>query len=243
LSNPNPALARAAQSALNCTVCEGLVSMLLPLINTAATESALEAVAIVACQALKPLCHSPAACAEVCNGIVTMHTSQIFKILFTTFLTPIGVCAALKECPAPPTPAPSTDIPVRSDLTNLRGEVEWDSWALKAGTGTFVHLSDVHVDNTYVPGTTSDCPLPVCCHATDGPATSPSSGAGVYGDYACDTPIPLAQELLDYLAQLGDRAPDFIIDTGDDPAHDVWSGTLIADSRPFSMTIPPRMTN
>jgi hypothetical protein len=63
--------------------------------------------------------------------------------------------------------------------------------------------------------------LSVLSHATDGPGTNSSDSAGYWGDHRCDTTPQLAQNLFEYIGAL-DPQPDFIIYTGDDPAHDVW---------------------
>ena len=222
LEHPLERIRRAAQSALNCSVCEAVVSLLVPALNSTSTEAALVWLATKGCEVVKPLCHSPSACAAVCQGIVSEYESEVFTLL-VELATPLAVCAALKECPKPPTPAPSTAIPVRSDLRDTTGETVWASWDLTQGTGTFVHLSDAHIDWLYREGAPSSCGLPVCCHVGDTPPSvnATNATAGFWGDYACDTPPQLAQSLLDFLAGL-DPLPDFVIYTGDDPAHDVW---------------------
>lgn len=220
LSHPDVAIARAAQVSLNCTICEGLVAALIPMLNTSAVENDIENAAIYACEAMAPLCHGVSQCDQVCEGIVGEHASEFFTLLFELVVNPLEVCAIIHQCPVPPTPLPSTVIPVPSDLKNLRGEIEWPSWSLQEGQGTFIHLSDAHIDPTYAPGMSTSCGLPVCCHETDGPGPTAGTTAGYFGAYQCDTSPQLAQSLLDFLVTL-DPLPDFVLYTGDDPAHDV----------------------
>ena len=221
LSHALPAIAARAQASLNCTVCEGLVALLIPMLQTPAVQADLVGAATWACEAIKPLCIGEAQCDQVCTGIVGEHASEFFTLLDELVLNALDVCVLIHQCPAPPTPAPSTAIPVPSNLKNLAGEIEWESWSNNEGVGTFVHLSDAHVDPTYAPGMNTACGLPVCCHEVNGPGPSGPTTAGFFGDYSCDTPPQLAQSLLDFLATL-DPLPDFILYTGDDPAHDVW---------------------
>lgn len=161
LDSSNPRIAARAQDALNCSVCTSLVTLLEPYVFNNATQQTLEQIAVGVCQAIKPLCTTPDACAAVCAGIVSEHSDEFFLIL-SRLATPIAVCAALKQCPAPPKPTPSTAIPVPSDLSNLSGEIAWPSWDVTKGTGTFVHLSDVHIDELYTPGSNADCGFPIC---------------------------------------------------------------------------------
>jgi sphingomyelin phosphodiesterase len=218
LDNANSEIAARAQLNLNCTVCEAAVTLIEPILQKNSTQLILETVAIFVCELMKPLCYNPAACVQVCTGIVGEYL-PVVEVLERELLTPVEVCALLKQCPAPPQPSPSTAIPVPSNLENLAGEVDWPSWSETTGTGTFLHLSDAHMDTTYTPGSLAGCALPVCCHASDGPGTNASDTAGYWGDHRCDTSLQLAQNVLDYIATL---SPDFIIYTGDDPAHDVW---------------------
>jgi sphingomyelin phosphodiesterase len=139
-------------------------------------------------------------------------------VILETILAPSEICYLLGVCPAPPPPpVPSNYIPVRSNLSDTTGERQWPSWNLTTGTGTFVHITDIHVDLQYEVGTNSTCSMPVCCRAQFGPGNSTHS-AGAWGDYACDPPQSLVESLFEHIASL-DPVPDFIIYTGDDPAH------------------------
>ena len=78
---------------------------------------------------------------------------------------------------------------------------------------TFAHMSDIHVDIFYQPGTVTDCDEPVCCRTGTGPA-------GTWGDYNCDLPVKTFEAALIQLKTLN---PQFIIITGDMPPHDIWN--------------------
>jgi len=214
------ALRHRAQQAVNCTICESVISAILPLIETNSTLDIIEWAALNVCKAMKPMCHSPAACEEMCEGLIGEYKDQVW-ILIIRLATPQAICHLLHECPLPPKPDPSKAIPVKSDLRNLAGEQSWPSWEQKAGVGTFIHFSDAHIDTTYTVGANSDCGLPLCCQPSDGPGTSPNTTAGYWGDYNCDTPPHLAKSLLQSM-QTQLPPPDFILYTGDDAAHDVW---------------------
>ena len=72
----------------------------------------------------------------------------------------------------------------------------------------------------YQAGAKVHCGLPMCCRAEFG-MDDPSDQAGPFGEYRCDTSERLLTSMLDYLNSSTPR-PDFVIYTGDDPAHAIW---------------------
>lgn len=72
--------------------------------------------------------------------------------------------------------------------------------------GRFWHITDLHLDPTY---RLSPDPTKVCFSSKGVPVT----GAGVFGDFLCDSPYSLIQSAFGHMAPL--TAPqDFIIWTG-----------------------------
>ena len=56
----------------------------------------------------------------------------------------------------------------------------------KSGSPTIriLHLSDIHIDFEYQPGSIADCLDPICCRNVSTPnPKSNSTGAGYWGDY------------------------------------------------------------
>ncbi|CAF3896250.1 unnamed protein product, partial [Adineta steineri] len=83
-----------------------------------------------------------------------------------------------------------------------------------------LHLSDIHVDFAYKPGSQADCSQPLCCR--QGQPAPGHAGAGFWGDYRnCDIPYWTAEATLKYAAEI--ENVDFIYYTGDLPAHNVWN--------------------
>lgn len=63
-----------------------------------------------------------------------------------------------------------------------------------------LHVSDIHVDLKYVPGSLAECKDPQCCRAEDG-LVNDSRAAGLWGDYRnCDTPVWTAEAFFRWLA-------------------------------------------
>lgn len=72
-----------------------------------------------------------------------------------------------------------------------------------------------HVDTQYVQGAEAACNKPLCCRKyADSPAVANRS-ASSWGDYNCDSPPKLGQNLLTYIPTVA--TPSFAILTGDVP--------------------------
>ena len=82
-----------------------------------------------------------------------------------------------------------------------------------------LQLADVHVDLSYSPGSPAACGLPCCCMNSTGQAAEGEAAAGPWGEYSCDIPLRTLDTLL---AAAREQELDYIIYTGDSPAHDVW---------------------
>jgi len=83
--------------------------------------------------------------------------------------------------------------------------------------GSIFHVSDIHYDHNYTPMTNTNCEMPVCCHSTYGPGP-----ASPLGDYNCDSPEIMVKDMLN---QIKNFTPNYLIYTGDTPAHDLWLQT------------------
>ena len=90
-----------------------------------------------------------------------------------------------------------------------------------------LHLTDIHLDLWYEPGSVSNCNEPLCCRPTSLPKDNTSiHDAGKYGDLHgdCDIPLNFAR---DSIKQIAERHPDidYVFWTGDNVPHDVWNTT------------------
>lgn len=83
-----------------------------------------------------------------------------------------------------------------------------------------LHLSDVHIDLNYKPGSSVDCDDPLCCRAGS-TASKGGRTAGYWGSLGyCDTPYWTLENLLQEVAK---KSYDYILWTGDLPAHNDWN--------------------
>ena len=85
-----------------------------------------------------------------------------------------------------------------------------------------LHITDLHLDLTYTVGNNADCGLPMCCGNTSGVAPNPESAAGYWGSYLCDMPHWTFKNMLEHIREAHIDELDYIMISGDYPAHDVW---------------------
>ena len=81
-----------------------------------------------------------------------------------------------------------------------------------------VHLADPHIDQFYKAGSKVDCHEPLCCRPWQG-----NGAAGKWGDVNCDPPIDILDNLFRHISET--EPVDYVIWTGDLPAHDIWNQT------------------
>ncbi|CAF4257182.1 unnamed protein product, partial [Rotaria sp. Silwood2] len=156
---------------------------------------------------------------NVCLGAAHEYMGVVFQVVELAPFNNKQLCALAFECqpqrdfpafswnvtfPDKPKPTPRPPQPPSPDSPKLN----------------ILHLSDIHVDFSYKPGSQADCTQPLCCRA--GQPVPGHTGAGFWGDYRnCDVPFWTAEELLKYAAEI--EKVDFIYYTGDLPAHNVWN--------------------
>ena len=174
-------------------------------------------------------CHPTASagdwgCNDLCNGMMPLEAASIEQL--AAQYSPEAVCSMLGACPLPSTP-PAPTGSIRSNLSDTTGQTKWPNWPEHGGqlTGTFVHITDLHVQMDYTEGANTDCGQPICCRGVKGqPSVPVGTGAAKFGDFACDLSPELASSMFDAIGAL-EVTPDFLLNTGDDPAHDVWAQT------------------
>ncbi|XP_070533262.1 sphingomyelin phosphodiesterase-like [Ptychodera flava] len=87
-----------------------------------------------------------------------------------------------------------------------------------------LHISDIHYDKEYSPGSNAECGEPICCRVNDGKPPEGHEGAGKWGDYRnCDASKLLLENMFQHLHRK--EKFDYAFFTGDIPAHDVWNQT------------------
>ena len=206
----------------NCSACELLTEYIAPFVRSGSTVAVVEQLAFAYCVVVEygKDCHSVAQCSDLCSGIISEFGPLVLNILANTSLTAQELCFDIALCPPPTAPVPGVAVP--SNVSDMRGQKQWPMWQHTSGSGTFVHLSDLHFDTLYSLGSSTECGLDLCCRAAWTVPGNTSGVAGMFGDYKCDSPPVLVQSVLELINVTLTPRPDFILYTGDDPAHDVW---------------------
>ncbi|KAF9167264.1 hypothetical protein DFQ26_005223 [Actinomortierella ambigua] len=159
----------------------------------------------------------------VCEGLVDSYgPTLVDAVLKAKLMSGDGkyICFnVLGMCPRPGATSGSVKFP-KPRPTNI---------TMPKPSGELVdvlHLSDWHVDPQYEPGSEGDCGLPLCCRKYSfQPGGAIKRPASTWGDYGCDAPIKLGQDLLANGVYKVSN-PAFSILTGDVPPHDVWNETI-----------------
>ncbi|KAL1923878.1 uncharacterized protein VTP21DRAFT_6913 [Calcarisporiella thermophila] len=150
-----------------------------------------------------------------CRGLVDTQGPVLFKVISKFDRNYDGklLCAALLDvCPYPETTAGKMQFPKPKPV---------DATAPKNSGKTLnvLHLSDWHVDSHYKPGSDAVCDRPTCCRSDSG-SNPPKRPASIWGDYSCDTPQLLADNMIDHIVKKDNIDLGFL--TGDLVAHDIW---------------------
>ena len=86
-----------------------------------------------------------------------------------------------------------------------------------------LQISDIHLDLSYTIGSLANCGVPNCCMNVSGMAESPGDDAAEYwGNYRCDLPHWTFKHVLEHIKSEHGDDIEYIMLTGDYPAHDVW---------------------
>ncbi|KAJ7767552.1 sphingomyelin phosphodiesterase [Mycena olivaceomarginata] len=105
-----------------------------------------------------------------------------------------------------------------------------------------VHLSDVHIDHMYTVGAEANCTKSICCRDfADSPET-PTVPALPNGNSHCDSPVSLADSMLEEIERLN---PAFSIFTGDVVEGAVWlvdQAEVTADLQAFNAEMAAKLS-
>eukprot|EP00118_Oscarella_pearsei_P010009 m.59311 g.59311 ORF g.59311 m.59311 type:complete len:554 (+) comp34881_c0_seq1:24-1685(+) len=153
----------------------------------------------------------------ICPSLVDSYGPPTLFIVAQSLLSPLDICRKLEFCPKERRRAnermKAKHPHVKTGSPRRKRPLVTD----KSSLIRILHLTDIHLDHKYDPGTSVDCGFFICCR----PDLGGSGKAGAFGAYSCDLPLTTLDHLTGYLKTM-DPQPDFIIYTGDNPSHDVW---------------------
>ena len=199
---------------LDCTACEAAAALIIGLFQSGTPLEEIEAAVILLCTTLG------IEAAEVCEGSVRSFGWQVEYILQQRpdISAPLlcgvfigGDCGDQGQVNDWTVDVPGDKPP----------QVEVESPVEDGQVYRVLQLADIHVDLTYTPGTQVNCGLPCCCLAGTSMAGEDEEAAGYWGSYQCDVPLYTVEAMMDDIAQTQPQL-DYILYTGDSPAHDIW---------------------
>ncbi|XP_076823452.1 sphingomyelin phosphodiesterase-like [Clavelina lepadiformis] len=200
---------------MTCKLCDGGVRLLQSLLYNELGEDIISVVAVGVCIEFKIEDEN------VCKLAVKEFKDEAFYIFFN--LKPDELCYWLlsDKCDKPESFEPEwkVTLPSTSVPTYQPPKVPSDG----APTSKFLFFSDVHMDVRYKPGASAVCGEPLCCRDNNPTPSDASEGAGKWGDYRnCDMPQWTVEGMMEVASAVD---LDFILFTGDIPAHNVWNQT------------------
>ena len=161
---------------------------------------------------------------EVCSGLFDLNWPIIHHVMHNTNADSRSVCGTL----------PIKMCKVKQEQFNwelkIEGSILEEAKSEKptktANDLNILQLTDIHYDVDYKVGSLADCAEPMCCNRDAGSNAAQSSLAGFWTDYRdCDSPIHMIEDAFDHIVKTHTNI-DYIYQTGDIPAHNIWSSTI-----------------
>lgn len=104
----------------------------------------------------------------------------------------------------------------------------------KRETMLMYHISDLHFNLEYLPGSSNVCNTLVCCNAKAGKPKKKEDAAGKWGDYNCDSNPMTLNQLRHTINMTGE--PDLVVWTGDNVDHGVWLDPSVSTNATVEIT-------
>ncbi|XP_019881238.2 sphingomyelin phosphodiesterase [Aethina tumida] len=157
-----------------------------------------------------------------CDGYVEIEIDTILFIIDNKRnLTPARICAIhlqTNKCVDPDADKWTINIPPISDTIDDDEVTHVNESEAEASALKILHLTDIHYDPDYNPGSNAVCDEPLCC--VSGTPNSTENAAGFWGDYhVCDMPW---HSILDLTHRIRNEKYDLVYFTGDIISHRSW---------------------
>mmetsp|Transcript_7707 Transcript_7707/g.19458 ORF Transcript_7707/g.19458 Transcript_7707/m.19458 type:complete len:608 (-) Transcript_7707:1788-3611(-) len=194
---------------LKCDACKVALFLTRDFLKKSGAETKVEDVVAFFCSALK------IEDKNVCSDIVIEFGDFLLYLVENEALTGEFACGVLDACPKADYPKWNVTFSRPKPPVNPYPPVSEDNKIY------VLHITDVHVDELYTEGLDTACGEPICCRPPNKPG-KPGSQAGKWGDYNCDSPTILYENMLDFIAANFQKKLAYAVFTGDVPAHNVW---------------------
>lgn len=198
---------------LECDVCKLGASKIRDLIKNNHTDTKIKSTAVDLCVDFK------IEKKVVCSDLINIFAPQFIQIFSREVFNPTDFCGFVGVCPWKSQPIAPPQFPKpKPPYVPPKPSKPGDEYYY------MLHLTDIHYDHLYTPGTNAFCGEPQCCRPGNGPGD-----AGYWGNYQCDVPYRYVQGLVNALKkEIAPGSPDnipsikYLIFGGDLSPHDVW---------------------
>jgi sphingomyelin phosphodiesterase len=204
-----------SQADLTCETCKLIVGLTRDyVVNNPPIQNDIKEVIAFFCQIM----HSYGGDYYVCRTAMDEFAPLVFYLLTNENTAPDLACSMSFINLCPPLVFPKWNVTL-SPKPPMRGYPGTNPSNPRIKV---LHITDVHVDMNYTIGLSNDCGEPICCRPPN-PVGKPGHTAQKWGDYNCDSPPIIYENMLDFISK--NIALNYSIFTGDVPAHYVWSIT------------------
>ncbi|TQV93524.1 sphingomyelin phosphodiesterase [Cordyceps javanica] len=180
---------------------------------------------------------------DVCDGVISRQGHAVARVISELSLygrtSKLFCSAVLGLCDMP------DPMPMKLKFPKKKKETRRPPPSGKKPLKV-VHISDLHIDYAYLPGSNTQCSKPICC-SPYGPEDDPGvtkNPAGPFGDHKCDSPVDLEDSMYKAIREF---VPDaaFAIFTGDIVDHKIWNNSALINEHDIrnSMTLMDRHFN
>ncbi|CAB3360245.1 Hypothetical predicted protein [Cloeon dipterum] len=213
---------------ITCLICDTLVNQVLGWIEAGETREQLVERVVTICLDLNIQKEN------VCRGLIESNIDIVLFIVANREVRAADVCG-MAMFPSCPLDNPAFNWTVDISSAGPKPPITIPELPPE-GSPTFkvLHISDLHLDLLYAPGSNAECDEPTCCRADQGLPANESAASGYWGDYRdCDTPW---HSFVNMLEHIRDTHPDisYVIFTGDTPDHVVWQTSVEYNTELFT---------
>uniref|UniRef100_A0A0R3RMD3 Sphingomyelin phosphodiesterase n=1 Tax=Elaeophora elaphi TaxID=1147741 RepID=A0A0R3RMD3_9BILA len=159
----------------------------------------------------------------LCRSLAKQFREEILYVTEELILQPDVLCSMfVKDCANSRVGTSSWNI----TLPPKQSDQKYPTYpAMREKNLRVLHISDIHLDPKYAPGSEANCSSELCCHMQPGsngsPVTQPS---GYWGTLAvCDIPYRTVENMLQSIQKLGKI--DYVLVGGDYESHMDWTYT------------------
>lgn len=164
---------------------------------------------------------------EICRSFIDLYSYSMIEMLKNSHISSSNLCNSILNC-SPLVKDKSLDwkisIPPKKQNQNLLNNTNHET---EIRSLRILHITDIHIDFEYQPGSIANCNEPICCrNGSKQKNNEDKIIAGYWGDYTkCDLPSWTIENMLKHISIM--EKFDLIYWTGDIMAHDIWKQTNV----------------